>query len=170
MHRPLARLVRRCVVFLRPGLVLLVDEVRAGAPLRARCLFHYLDRAEAGSEGFLITSGPAQLRGVSLHPAAEHNVIVGREERQVTYHTERGRTQRTNACLYTENLHRSKDLVFVTGLQFGRRPLPEARWTLEGDPLKDGPFTVSVRVRGRTRRLRFDLAAGISNLKVQMQA
>ena len=170
MHHALARRVRRCVVFLRPDLVLLVDEVRAGAPLRARCLFHYLDRAEAGPEGFTITSGPAQLRGVSLHPAADHNVIVGREERLITYHTERGRMQRTNACLYTENLHRSKDLVFVTGLQFGRRPLPEVLWTLEGDPLRGGPFAVSVRSKARTRRLQFDLAAGTSGLKVQLRA
>jgi hypothetical protein len=165
MHRALARGVRRYAIYMRPDLLLLVDEVRARKPVRARCLFHYLERAEVGPEGFTIAGGRARLHGVSLHPSAEHNVIVGREERRITYHTERGRMERTNDCVYTANLHRSANLVFVTGLHFGKGPLPRVRWTLEGDP-HAGPFEVAVRGRGIGRRLRFDLAAGRPEEKV----
>lgn len=165
MHRPMAARVRRYTVFLRPDLVLLVDEIRAKERIRARCMFHYLDRADLGTDSFTISSGNARLKGVSLHPAADHNVIVGRDERRTTYHTERGQQQRTNAYLYTENLHRSTDLVFVTGLQFGRKPLPEVRWTLEGDPQGEKPFGVKVQGRAGGRRLRFDLASGTVRLQ-----
>ena len=53
----------------------------------------------------------------------------------------------------------------MTGLQFGRKPLPEAQWTLEGDPL--GKFTVAVRSKAGERRLRFDLAAKTSERQVR---
>ncbi len=170
MHRALARRVRRYTVFLRPDLVLLVDEVRAPERIRARCMFHYLDRADIGPDSFTISSGSAQLRGVSLFPAADHNVIIGMDERRITYHTERGRMERTNAYIYTANLHRSTDLVFVTGLQFGRKPLPEAQWTLEGDPLGNRPFSVVVRSKSGERRLRFDLAAKTPERQVRLGA
>ena len=160
MHQALARLVRRYVVFLPPDVLLLVDHIRARESIRARCLFHYLARAETGEDSFTITNGGAQLRGRSLHPSVEHNVIVGRDVRHITYHTERGPMQRTNAYVYTANLHRSKELVFVTGLQFGRKPLAEANWTLEGDPQAASPFAVTVQSEGARQRVRFDLAAG----------
>jgi len=169
MHQALARLVRRYVVFLRPDVVLLVDEIRAREPIRARCLFHYLDRAETGPDRFTITSGNAQLRGVSLYPSVEHNVIVGRDERQTTYHTERGPVQRISTCLYTANLHRSDELVFVTGLQFGRRPPAEIEWTLDGDPRGRAPFAVTVRNRAKEQRIRFDLTARALDAKVRIQ-
>ena len=169
MHQALARLVRRHVVFLRPDVVLLVDEIRAREPVRARCLFHYLDRAETRPDSFTITSGKAQLRGRSLHPSVEHNVIVGKDERLVAYHTERGPVQRTNACLYTANLHRSDELVFVTGLQFGRQPLPEVEWALEGDPLGPEPFAVTVRNGTAKHLLRFDLSASALRARVRTQ-
>ena len=169
MHQALARLVQRYVVFLRPDVVVLVDEIRAREPIRARCLFHYLDRAETGPDHFTISSGKSQLRGKSLHPSAEHNVIVGKDERLVTYHTERGPTQRTNACLYTANLHRAEELVFVTGLQFGRQPLPEIEWALEGDLLLRQPFAVTVRNHEEEQRIRFDLTARALEPKVRIE-
>jgi len=155
MHRALARRVRRYVVYLRPDTVLLVDEIQARDRSRARCLFHYLDRAEVEADSFTISSGGAALRGVSLHPSLEHNIIIGKDEQKVAYHTERGIVERTVSRVYTSNLHRSKDLVFVTGLVFGRKPLRTVRWALEGEVVGGKPFTVSV---GR-RRLTIDLTA-----------
>lgn len=167
MHQALAHLVRRYVVFLRPDLVVLVDEIRAREPIRARCLFHYLDRAETGPDHFTITNGKAQLRGKSLCPSVEHNVIIGKDERQVTYHTERGPIQRSEGCVYTANLHRSAELVFVTGLQFGRRPLPEVEWTLEGGPLGREPFALAVRSEATEQRVRLDLGARALGARVR---
>jgi hypothetical protein len=165
MHKALARRVRRYVVYMRPDLVLLVDEIHAREKSRARCMFHYLDGAETGSDSFTITSGGARLIGTSLYPSVEHNIILGRDERHIAYHTERGLLERTNNYVYTSNLHRSKDLVFVTGMQFGPKPLRTVRWAIEGDPQGGKPFVVKVR----NRNVRMDLQAGTVEKRVRLQ-
>lgn len=164
MHQPLANRVLRYVVFLRPDIVLLVDDIQAPERIRARCLFHYLDGAELEPDGFTFKSGRARLHGKSLYPSVEDNVIIGKDERIITYHTERGQMQRTNNFVYTANLHRSQHLVFATGLQFGRHPLPDVRWSLSGDPLTDKSFDIAV-MRGKTRQqVHFNLAAKTASL------
>ncbi|MDA0747142.1 MAG: heparinase II/III family protein [bacterium] len=160
VHRALAHRVRRYVVFLRPDIVLLVDDIRARERIRTRCLFHYLDRASVEPDSFTFASGSARLHGQSIYPSVEENIILGKEERLITYHTERGRTDRTNNYVYTANLHRSKDLVFVTGLHFGRHPLPKVQWSLDSEPTVDAPFTVTVGHNKTKRNIRFNLSAG----------
>ena len=88
----------------------------------------------------------------------EDNCIVGVEERAVAYHTERGLQHLENKCVYLSNVHRAKDIVFVTGLQVGQKPIRDVRWTLQGDPQSDKPFTVLLKRRSSSYRLRFDLA------------
>jgi len=157
MHRALARRVLRLVVYLRPDVVIVVDEILAREPMRARCLFHYLESAETEADSFTIASGRARLRGYSIHPCAEDNVIIGKDERLVTYHTERGKVEVSNRCVYTENLQRSRRVVFVTALRFGAGPLAPLDWTLDGDPDSGEPFTLTIRAAGRRHRLRVSL-------------
>ena len=159
MHKALAHRVRRYTVYMRPDLVLLVDEIRARESIRARCLFHYLDRVEVEDDRFAIVSGRARLEGVSLHPASEHNVIIGNDRRKIAYHTENGLQHLTNDYIYTSNLHRSRDLVFVTGLHFGRKPLPDVQWTLEGHPVEGDRFAVTVQRNRTKRRIQVALSA-----------
>jgi len=75
----------------------------------------------------------------------------------------------TNRYLYTENVHRAKRVVFVTALRFGAAPLEPLRWKLDGDPDLPAPFTVTVGTKGKTHRLRVDLAARGVASKVVVQ-
>ncbi|MDP6778200.1 MAG: heparinase II/III family protein [Candidatus Latescibacteria bacterium] len=168
MHKALARRVRRYVIYLRPDLALFVDEIHARESIRARCLFHYLDRVEIEDDRFTIASGGARLDGVSLHPATEHNVIIGNDRRKIAYHTENGLQHLANDYIYTSNLHRSKDIVFVTGLHFGRKPLPDVKWTLEGHPVEDTRFSVNVRRGRKTARFRIELGAAKLERRIRL--
>ena len=168
MHKALAHRVRRYVVYLRPDLALLVDEIRARESIRARCLFHYLDRVEIGDDRFSISSGFARLDGISLHPATTHNVIIGDDRRKIAYHTENGLQHLTNDYVYTSNLHRSRDVVFVTGLHFGHKPLPDVKWTLEGHPVVDDEFSVIAQRNRTKRRIHVKLSAPKLERRIQL--
>lgn len=168
MHRALARRVGRLVVYLRPDILVLIDEVRAAEPVRARCLFHYLEEAETGKDSFVIQSGPAWLSGRSLLPSVADNVILGKDERTVSYHTELGLKERRNLCVYTENLHRTTRPLFVTGLRFGTGRMPAIRWTIDGDP-SAGVFAVVAETGSRRVRLRVDLSQRDLRRKVRVR-
>ena len=172
-HRPVASRVRRYLVYLRPDVVVLVDEVRAREPVQARVLYHYLtsDQAAAcgveeagagvncGADTFTITSGPAQLRWQSLHPCQADHLVLGRDDRTTTYRPPAGLAARRNQYLYVQNLYRKPRLVFVAAMQFGKKAMRPARFTLEGKPASDSHFSVRVRRGAKTARVQFDLAA-----------
>ncbi len=160
MHQPLAERVKRHVLFLRPSAVLVIDVIRAGARIRARSLFHYLGRATVGPDTFSIIKGGVVLEGTSLYPAVRDNVIMGRDERIITYHTEHGPMQRCNRYVYVENLHRTEHPVFITLLTFGRPPLKPVTATLEGDPAMDRSVTVCCRDGEQGWTVTCDLASG----------
>ncbi|MEI7437334.1 MAG: hypothetical protein WCL16_11090, partial [bacterium] len=75
VYRPLARQVRRYVVFLRPDVIILVDEILASKPVRARLHFHPAAGVKWSGDAFVFTNGHAMLRGTSLHPAATDHLI-----------------------------------------------------------------------------------------------
>ena len=157
-YRPEARVVRRYIAFLRPDIVLLVDHVEAPKRIRARALFHYLDRARMEEDHFEITKGPARLLGRFLHPTAhEDNIIVGTDDRLITYLPTHGRAQRRNRYVYLENMQRAKRVVFVTALQLGRAPVTPAAFTLCGNPDTDNRFQIKVLRKNRRIRVSFDL-------------
>lgn len=158
VYRPLAKRVRRYVVFLRPDAVLLVDEIVAGQPVRARVQFHPAAGVEWGGDRFTFTNGPAVLRGASLYPAAADHLIMGLDERKTTYLPPAGLTEKSVRYLYVENLYRKKKLVFVTALQFGKKGFAPAVFTVEGAPARDEAFTVTVKRGRRTVRATYNLA------------
>ena len=156
-YKPLCRRVRRYLVYHRPDLVVLIDELRAREPIRARSQFHYLSKAETRASSFVLKNGRAALEGVSVHPSVDDNVIIGHEDRLTNYHTTWGQAGQRNRYVYVENVQRTDRVVFVTVLQFGAAPLPTMTCKLSGDPLVDDAFTVTVR-RGRTsQQIRIDL-------------
>ncbi len=158
-YRPRARLVRRYFVFLRPDVVLLIDHVEAPRPVRARAMFHYLDRARRGEDHFEISTGPARLLGRFLHPTArEDNIIVGLDDRLTTYLPTHGRAQLSNRYVYVENLQRARRIVLVTALQFGRAPLRPAAFRLRGNPDLSRPFKIEVLRRRSLTTVAVDLA------------
>lgn len=171
-YRPLASRVRRYLVYLRPDVVLLVDEIRAREPVQARVLYHYLTkeqhaacgikaagaRADFSADAFTITDGPAQLRWQSLHPQRDDHLVIGRDDRVTTYQPPTGLTERRNQYLYVQNLYRKPRLVFVGAMQFGKKAMRSAAFELEGQPTGNGAFTVLVRRSHRTGRIDFDLS------------
>lgn len=158
VYRPLATRVRRYVVLLWPDVLLLVDEIRARQPVQARVQYHPADAVSVGSDTFTFTNGPACLRGTSLCPRKEDQMVIGLDDRKTNYRPPSGLVERRNRYVYIENLCRKPRLVFVSALQFGTKKMEPAGFALEGDPASGGAFTVGV-TRGRHRaRVRFDLA------------
>ncbi|MEI7435201.1 MAG: hypothetical protein WCL16_00165 [bacterium] len=179
---PKASRVRRYVVFLPPDLMLLVDEIVAPEPVRARLLFHYPiaqppianpvvvpgpvatpRKRDADlvwdSDSFQITDGPAQLQARMLHPAANDHLIIGHNERRTTYYPPQGLMTRINKYLYIENLYRKPRLVFVTAMQFGDKGFVPAAFELDGRPMETDCFGVRIcRHGGKPLRIAFDLA------------
>ena len=160
VYRPLARRVRRYVVFLRPDVVLLVDEIRAVKPARARVQFQPGGEVKWESDAFTIKNGPAELQGVSLHPSKQDHLIIGLEDRKTTYQPPSGLTEKRLRYLYVENLCRKPRLVFVTALQFGKKGFGPAAYSLEGAPATDDVFTVSVKRGRKSAGVTFNLAKG----------
>ena len=165
-YRPLATRVRRYLVWLRPDVALVVDEVRARRPVQARVLYHYLPRepkvaasarVTTGADSFIIANGPARLWAQSLHPARADHLVLGQEDRLTTYLPPSGLTARRNTFVYVQNLYRKPRLVFVAALQFGRHDLARAKYTLDGAPGRDDAFAVAVRHGRATHRVQFDL-------------
>src|SRR5262249_45300759 len=111
-----------------------------------------------------ITNGPALLRVEPLSPTEDDNLIVGMEDRRTFYETPQEIVERRNRYAYVENLWRKKRLVFVTALQFGRRSLRPASFTLEGTPARE-PFLVTVREGSRPMTVRFDLKKGDATVR-----
>lgn len=165
-YRPLANRVRRYLIFLRPDVVVLVDEIRSRRPIRARVLYHYLDRAETGADWFSFTSGQAQLAGSSVYPSVADNVIVGMEKRRSSYHTEHDPVECLNQYVYVENLHRSRRLVFVGALHFGRKPRRRVACSLTGDPGVDSVFHVKLRKGRKKFRIKIDLNSGAARVSM----
>jgi hypothetical protein len=155
-YRPLASRVRRTIVFLRPGIVILVDDVRTAAAVRATLLFHYLDQAELVGTGFRFVNGPAELLGTPLCPTGADNLIVGLVERRTTYEPPAGLIEQRNRFVTVENLWRRRRLTFVTALQVGAAPLVPARYELSGHPWHDAAWTLTVAQGERAWRLAAD--------------
>lgn len=159
-YRPAASRVRRYLAYLRPDVLVLVDELRSKTKLKARVLYHFLKRATLGQDSFSIMNAGAELVGQMLCPSREHNIVLGQEERRSAYNTERGVAEVDNKFVYVENLHRDNRVVFVSVLSFGKKPVAPRKAGLIGDPDLRDCFTVEVQ-RGRNRtRVRFDLKKG----------
>jgi hypothetical protein len=165
VYKPLARRVRRYVVYLRPDVILLVDEVRSVKPVRARIQFHPGGKVEWGGDAFTFTNGPAALQGVSLYPAKQDHLIMGLDERKTTYLPPGGLLEKRLRSLSIENLCRKPRLVFITALQFGAKGFTPAAYSLSGDPATQECFTVTVKRGRRTASARFDLATAGLNVK-----
>jgi len=179
-YTPLATRVRRYIVFLPPDRLLIVDDIRAKQPVRARLHFHYplaqpsqplmnpgpepaKEPIEAeitwGLDDFTITNGPAVLLARMLYPTATDHLIIGHDSRRVTYFPPAGLLTQYNKYLYVENLYRKPRLVFVTALQFGATGFTPAHFTLDGPPLPTDQFSILTRRDGQSEtRVRFDLA------------
>ncbi len=132
VYKPLARRVRRYVVYLRPDVILLVDEVRSVKPVRARIQFHPGGKVEWGGDAFTFTNGPAALQGVSLYPAKQDHLIMGLDERKTTYLPPGGLLEKRLRYLYIENLCRKPRLVSNTPLQFGEMGYTPAAYSHRG--------------------------------------
>ena len=141
-YRPLATRVRRYIVYLRPDVVLLVDEVRARKPVRARVQFHPAASVTCGTDSFTFTNGPASLVGTSLCPRAEDHLVLGLDDRRTSYHPPAGLVEKRHRYVYLENLWRKPRVVFVTALQFGRKSLTQAEFALQGQPAAEDAFGV----------------------------
>jgi hypothetical protein len=165
VYRPLAKRVRRYFVFLMPDVLLLVDEIRASKPVRARIHFQPGGKTEWGADRFAIRNGPAEMRGVSLHPAAADHLIMGLDDRKTTYLPPAGLLEKRLCYLYIENLYRKPRLVFVTALQFGKKGFSPVSYELEGKPAVDDSFTVSVKRGRRIERVTFSLASRSVDVK-----
>jgi heparinase II/III-like protein len=159
-YRPLATRVRRYVAYLRPDVLVLVDELRTRQKVKARVLYHFLKRAQLGDDSFTISNGGAELLGRTLCPSRRHNIVLGLDERRSAYNTERGLVQVENKYVYTENLHRDKRLVFVSVLAFGKKPMALPGAELVGDPDLDDRFAVRIRSGRRRTRVTYDLKKG----------
>jgi hypothetical protein len=70
-----------------------------------------------------------------------------------------------NRYVYIENLCRKPRLVFVSALQFGRKGLTPAAYSLQGLPATDDVFEVGVKRGQRTVQVRFDLAKASVGVK-----
>ena len=158
VFRPLAKRVRRYLVWLQPDVLLVVDEIRAGKPVRARLQFQPVGRLSWGGDRFAIRNGPSELRGVSLHPAAADHLVMGVDDRKTTYLPPSGLLEKRMRYLYLENLYRKPRLVFVTALQFGKNGFRPASFELHGEPAKDDAFAVTVKRGRRAVQARFDLS------------
>jgi hypothetical protein len=152
-YRPLATRVKRTVVFLRPDVVLLIDELRAVRPVRARLLFHYLEEAAVDGSDFRIVNGPALLLGRVLCPSRDDNLITGLDDRRTVYEPPPGLVERQNRYVYAENLWRRRRLTFVTALQVGATSLEPATFAIEGQPLQEPVWTVTVYGSRACRRV-----------------
>ncbi len=157
VYKPLATRVRRYVVYLQPDVVLLVDEVRAVRPVRARVQFHPAGGVEWGGDRFAFTNGPALLQGTLLSPAKNDHLIMGLDDRKTTYQPPPGLAERRLRYLYVENLCRKPRLVFVTALQFGKKGFRPAAFERQGAPMTAEAFTVSVQRGRRSTTVTFDL-------------
>jgi len=165
LYHPVASRVRRYLVYLRPDSIIVVDELRAKTPLKARVLYHFLKRATLGHDSFTITNAGAELVGQVLCPSREHNIVLGQEERRSTYNTEKGLAEVDNKFVYVENLHRDKRLVFVSVLSFGKKPLILPEVSLVGDPDLDDCFAVDVRSDHGRVRTRYNLEKGTMTIR-----
>ncbi len=158
VFRPLATRVRRYVVMLWPDIVILVDEIRARQPVRARVQYHPADEVSVGSDTFTFTNGPACLKGTSLYPKVEDYLVIGLDDRKTNYAPPSGIVEERNRYVYIENLCRKPRLVFISALQFGKKGLEPALYTLEGTPATEDEFTVGVKRGKRTVKVMFNLA------------
>jgi hypothetical protein len=186
MFTPAVSRVRRYVIFLPPDILLLVDEIRAPQPVRARLHFHYpfaqppalgignvgpahgsgIDAAvEWGTDSFRIAVEHAELRARLLCPAAEDHLILGHNERRTTYRPPAGLLTRVNKYLYAENLYRKPRLTFVTAMQFGPTGFAEADFTLVGEPIRDTRFSVRVRRSEGVLRIAVDMGKITVNIQ-----
>jgi hypothetical protein len=159
-YKPLAKRVRRYLAYLRPGIVILVDELRLRQKRKAQILYHFEGRAKPGHDCFTVRNGRAELSAQSLCPSREHNLVLGKSERISTYHTEHNLEHAGHRYIYIENFHCESRLVFVAALAFGPRPLTLPRFELSGDPAGQDRFKVIVTRRGKRMELRFDLGKG----------
>lgn len=165
VYKPLAKRVRRYVVYLRPDVILLVDEVRAGRPVRARVHFQPGGAVEWGGDAFAVKNGPARLQGTSLFPAKRDHLVMGLDDRKTTYQPPSGLTEKRLRYLYVENLCRKPRLVFVTALQFGKTGFKPAAYALQGAPATNDVFTVTVKRGGRSSSAAFDLGKSFVDVK-----
>jgi hypothetical protein len=157
VYKPLATRVRRFIVFLRPDVVLIVDDIRAREPVRARVQFQPAGRVEWGGDAFSIANGPALLTGRSLYPNRADTLIMGLDDRKTTYLPPGGLLEKQLRCLYVENLCRKPRLVFVTALQFGKKGFEPAAFTLSGAPSADDTFGIDVKRGRRSAAVAVDL-------------
>ncbi len=175
-YTPLATRVRRYVAFLPPDVLLIVDDIRATRPVRARLLFHYpmSQPKRAGNLGpqttatenadiaytedaFTIVNGPAELRARLLCPSATDHLIIGHNERRTTYLPPSGLLTQLNKYLYVENLYRKPRLGFVAALQFGPAGFTPVEFALEGNPMTNEQFRVVIERAGEQVAVEFDL-------------
>ncbi|MBL8026750.1 MAG: heparinase II/III family protein [Fibrobacteres bacterium] len=151
-YKPEALRVRRYVAYLRPGIVILVDELLTQNDVKPRILYHYEEEAELYNDSFKIKTGKAELTGYSLCPSNTHNVILAQELRKTSYHTEHQLEVRENKFVYIEQLHSSKRNIFVSALVFGKSGMKMPQIKLKGDPFETDKFSVN--------NISFDLKKG----------
>lgn len=152
--RPITRALR-AVVTLFPDITVVIDDVTAKERVRMQTLYHYLGSVETTEETFTIREGEAALHAVSLSPSMDENIILGHDVRHIHYHGNDGPVSRENRFVYIQNLHRSERLTFVCGLQYGKTPLPDAKWHYE--PAGEGAGRVTVERDGLKQSFAFDL-------------
>ena len=111
-----------------------------------------------GSDTFALTDGPARLFWQSLHPGVTDHLVLGMDDRKTNYLPPSGIVERRNQYVYIQNLYRKPRVVFVAVMQFGRKDLRRADFTLEGRPETEDAFAVRVRRGRRAVRVSFDLS------------
>lgn len=167
-YRPLATRVRRYVIYLQPDIVLLVDEVRAPNPIRARIHFHPGEAARyrTAADSFTFRHGDMVLLGRSLCPQAADHLVLGAEDRRTTYQPPSGLLTKRHRYVYVENLCRKPRLVFVTALQFGRSGFRPAEFTMEGTPATADAFSITAQ-RGQTAAIQTTIALRTASVAVK---
>jgi hypothetical protein len=164
-YKPVAKKALRTVVFLRPNAAIIVDEIVAPKPVRARLQFHYAKDAVIEKYDLRITNGDAALRVSPLWPDDEANLVIGLDLRRTFYETPGGKNEVGVKYGYVENLWRKKRLVFVTALQFGKSDMKPVTFALQGDATKDTVLKVKVTREAVTETVTFNLESGTVKIK-----
>ena len=162
-HRAYGNLLDRFVrflVFLKPNLIVIVDDLRSSRERRFEWLLHYSGRLVELNDELRVINDTASLDVLPLKPAETDDLVIGRVERVSIYNAEEGRVRHINRYLSISPLHRKSKFQFVIAMYtHPSSPSYSRKWTAEISKCTDESIDLKGKADGYDYMIKFNLAA-----------
>jgi len=150
----------RFIVFLKPNLIIIVDDLKSSCERRFEWLLHYSGRLIELNGELRVINDTASLDVLPLKPAETDDLVIGRVERVSIYNAEVGRVRHINRYLSISPLHRKSRFQFVIAMYtHPSSPNYSRNWTAKISKCTDESIHLQGKAEGYNYMIEFNLAA-----------